>query len=180
MSRWVLLDRDGVINEDSENYIKSEAEWVPLPGSLEAIVLLTQAGFNVGVATNQSGIARNLYSLDTLNKIHEKMHQSVNALGGKISAIAFCPHGPDDRCDCRKPKPGLLHALANEHGFSLKDTPYVGDAYRDIEAALAVGATPVLVLSGKGKHTLSNYSNNLKNILVFDDLYAFATFLIKS
>lgn len=177
MKKWVLLDRDGVINADSEDYIKSEAEWIPVPGSLEAIALLNQAGYHVGVATNQSGIARGLYSLETLQGIHEKMHRFVNIAGGTISGIAFCPHGPLENCACRKPKPGLLEKLAQDHAFSLKETPYVGDAWRDLEAAMAVSATPILVLSGKGKSTLAKYADKLQNILVFNDLYAYARFL---
>lgn len=177
MNKWVLLDRDGVINQDSADFIKSAEEWQPVPGSLEAIALLSQAGFRVGVATNQSGIARKLFSLSTLTKIHSKMTEMIIAHGGRIDAIAFCPHGPHDGCYCRKPNPGLLRSLAKEHEFTLKGVPYIGDSLRDIEAAQSVNALPILVLSGKGAATLEKNAHKLQNILVFEDLLAAATFL---
>lgn len=180
MKPWVLLDRDGVINADSDDYIKSPQEWLPIPGSLEAIALFNKAGFNVGVATNQSGIARGMYTLATLEAIHAKMHQLLAPFGGRIDAIAFCPHGPDDGCHCRKPKPGLLHAIANEHGFPLRNVPYIGDSFRDLEAAMAVEATPILVLSGKGARTLEKNAEKLQNVLIFDDLLAAAMHLTQS
>lgn len=177
-TRWVILDRDGVINADSDDYIKSEDEWHPLPGSIEAIAKLTSAGFQIGIATNQSGIARGLYSLETLDKIHTKMKNSVTAAGGKITAIAYCPHGPSDGCRCRKPLPGLLELLAQTHAFSLHHAPFVGDAMRDVEAARAVGAPPILVRSGKGHTTVERYREQLYNVPVFDDLLAASQYLI--
>lgn len=180
MKKWVLLDRDGVINHDSDAYIKSAAEWEPLPGSLEAIAMLCDAGFSIGVATNQSGIARGLYSLETLEEIHQKMREMVFKAGGQIDAIAFCPHGPEDNCDCRKPKPGLLYSLAKKHDFSLKDVPYVGDTWRDAEAAKISGATPFFVLTGKGTSMIEKKPEEFNDILIFEDLLAVAKFLIKA
>ncbi len=137
--KLVILDRDGVINADSDAYIKSPAEWVPISGSLEAIASLTNAGMTVAVATNQSGLARGLFDIDTLNRIHGLMVERVGAVGGRIDAIAFCPHGPDAGCGCRKPAPGLLLALAKRFGVSLLDVPVVGDSVRDLEAAAQCG-----------------------------------------
>ncbi|MBI3773649.1 MAG: D-glycero-beta-D-manno-heptose 1,7-bisphosphate 7-phosphatase [Gammaproteobacteria bacterium] len=152
--KLIILDRDGVINEDSDAYIKSPAEWRPIPGSLEAIARLTQADYRVVVATNQSGISRGLFDLDTLMRIHDKMHLLVGEAGGHIDAVFYCPHGPEDDCDCRKPMPGLLHAVAQRLMVDLKAVPAVGDSLRDLQAAAAVGARPILVLTGKGKSTL--------------------------
>jgi D-glycero-D-manno-heptose 1,7-bisphosphate phosphatase len=166
----VILDRDGVINKDSDEYIKSTAEWQPLPGSIEAIARLSNAGFHVVVATNQSGIARKLFDLQTLNSMHNKMQRLVAEHGGNIDAVFFCPHGPNDNCDCRKPKTGLLTEIARRFGTSLQGVPCIGDAYRDIEAARAVGALPILVRTGKGTQTLYNTDNNLEGVPVFCDL----------
>ena len=175
--KLVILDRDGVINEDSPLFIKSPLEWHPIKGSLEAIALLNQLGYTVVVATNQSGIARKLYDENTLSAIHEKMHQAVKACGGHIDAIFYCPHGPDDSCDCRKPKPGLLQQIANYYNVTLEQVLCVGDSYRDLEAAFAASATPVLVLTGNGRKTLQNHASNLHNVAYYDDLYAFASHL---
>lgn len=150
----IILDRDGVINEDSDAFIKSPDEWQALPGSLEAIAQLTNAGWQVVVATNQSGIARKLFDLDTLHAIHDKMHRQVREYGGVIDAIFFCPHGPKDDCECRKPLPGLFTDIANRLNTSLHNVPCVGDSLRDIQAAQAVGAQPILVRTGKGTKTL--------------------------
>ena len=151
--KLVILDRDGVINHDSTSYIKSPAEWKPIPGSLEAIALLNQAGYRVLVATNQSGIGRGLFDMATLNAIHDKMHRALGLAGGRIDGIFYCPHAQDAGCNCRKPKPGLLEEIGRRFGVSLEGVPFIGDSLRDIEAALAVGAQPVLVLTGKGKKT---------------------------
>jgi D-glycero-D-manno-heptose 1,7-bisphosphate phosphatase len=151
--KLVILDRDGTINEDSDQYIKSPAEWKPIPGSLEAIARLTQGGWRVVVATNQSGIARGLFDVATLNAIHAEMHRAVNQAGGRIDAIFFCPHAADSSCDCRKPRPGLLREIAARLEVELKGVPMVGDSMRDVEAAAAVGAQPYLVLTGKGRKT---------------------------
>ncbi len=151
--KLVILDRDGVINHDSASYIKSPDEWKPIPGSLEAIALLNQAGYRVVVATNQSGIGRGLFDMATLNAIHDKMHRALGAVGGRIDGIFYCPHAQDANCACRKPKPGLLEEIGRRFGCSLEGVPFIGDSLRDIDAALAVGSQPLLVLTGKGKKT---------------------------
>lgn len=170
--KLVILDRDGVINADSDAYIKSPREWVPIPGSLEAIAALTNAGMTVAVATNQSGLAQGLFDIDTLNRIHGLMVERVDAVGGRIDAIAFCPHGPDAGCECRKPAPGLLLALAKRFGISLLDVPVVGDSVRDLECALSVGARPILVRSGKGRDAAESLPPHLAGVLVVEDLEA--------
>ncbi len=172
--KLIILDRDGVINEDSPLYIKSPDEWHPIKGSLEAIALLNQYGFTVAVATNQSGIARKMYDESVLNAIHDKMCQAVKAAGGSIDSIFYCPHGPDDDCLCRKPKPGLLQQIAKHYGTSLQNVIAIGDSARDLEAAKNAGATPILVLTGNGRKTLQTYTNSLQEIAYYDDLYAFA------
>ncbi|HEY6966250.1 MAG TPA: D-glycero-beta-D-manno-heptose 1,7-bisphosphate 7-phosphatase [Burkholderiales bacterium] len=151
--KLVILDRDGTINHDSDQYIKSPAEWKPLPGSLEAIARLTQGGWRCVVATNQSGIARGLFDMATLNAIHAEMHRAVALAGGRIDAIFFCPHAADANCECRKPKPGLLREIGARLDVELAGVPMVGDALRDLQAAAAVGCKPYLVLTGKGKET---------------------------
>lgn len=151
--KLIILDRDGVINRDSEAFIKSPDEWIPIPGSLEAIARLKQAGYRVVVATNQSGIARGLLNMQTLNDIHQKMHAAAQLAGADIDAIFFCPHAAEDNCDCRKPKPGMLHAIAKRFETSLKGVPNVGDSLRDLQAGYVVGCTPYLVLTGKGQKT---------------------------
>ena len=151
--KLVILDRDGTINEDSDQYIKSPAEWKPIPGSLEAIARLTQGGWRCVVATNQSGIARGLFDMATLNAIHAEMHRAVAQAGGRIDAIFFCPHAADSNCECRKPKPGLLREIGSRLDVELAGVPMIGDALRDLEAAAAVRAKPYLVLTGKGRTT---------------------------
>ncbi len=169
--KLIILDRDGVINADSDTYIKSPEEWIPLPGSLEAIARLNQAGYRVVVASNQSGIARGLFTLDTLHRIHDKLHRLLEAVGGEIEAIFFCPHAPDAGCTCRKPRPGLLLDIGERLQVSLNAIPMVGDSLRDLQAAQAVGARPLLVRTGKGEHTLA-HAEGLVGIEVFADLAA--------
>jgi D-glycero-D-manno-heptose 1,7-bisphosphate phosphatase len=147
----VFLDRDGVINRDSDEYIKSVEEWEPLPGSLEAIAALTGAGFRSVVISNQSGVGRGLFSENTLADIHAAMRRAVEAAGGRLQAIYYCPHRPDEGCDCRKPKPGLLRRAAQELGCALRDVPFIGDKASDVAAALAVGARPIAVGSRPGQ-----------------------------
>jgi len=147
MNKVILLDRDGIINQDSLHYIKSVDEFIILPGSLESIARLTRAGYRIGVATNQSGVARGFYTFDELNAIHNKMIQAVEAAGGKIDAIEYCPHMPDSGCGCRKPAPGMLLALAKRFECNLDNVPFIGDRVSDIEAAEAAGAKPMMVLS---------------------------------
>ena len=151
--KLVVLDRDGTINRDSDQTIKSPAEWQPLKGSLEAIARLTQRGHRVVVATNQSGIARGLFDMTTLNAIHDAMQRAVHQAGGRIDAIFFCPHANDADCACRKPKPGMLLEIGRRLNVPLAGVPVVGDALRDLQAAAAGGARPVLVLTGKGRKT---------------------------
>jgi D-glycero-D-manno-heptose 1,7-bisphosphate phosphatase len=153
--KLVILDRDGVINQDSEKSIKSPDEWKPIPGSLEAIARLNKNGFRVVVASNQSGIGRGLFDMATLNAIHAKMHKALSQFGGHIDAVFFCPHAAESQCECRKPKPGLFRQIAERFHSDLKGVPAVGDSLRDIEVAAAVGALPILVETGKGKKTIA-------------------------
>jgi len=174
--RLVILDRDGVINADSDAFIKSPREWQALPGSLGAIRDLGAAGFDVVVATNHSGVGRGLFDLEILAAIHRRMRDSVQAAGGRLAGIYFCPHHPDDGCDCRKPAPGLLRQIARDFGCALDDVPVVGDSARDLAAAVAVGARPILVRTGKGASTEPGLSIDAE---VFDDLAAAAAALIE-
>jgi D-glycero-D-manno-heptose 1,7-bisphosphate phosphatase len=153
--KLVILDRDGVINFDSAQFIKSPAEWKPIPGSLEAIARLNQSGYRVVVATNQSGIGRSLLDMDTLNSIHEKMHKALFAVGGRIDAVFYCPHTADSNCDCRKPKTGMFKRIARTLNADLKGVPAIGDSLRDLRAAASSGCLPMLVRTGKGMKTLA-------------------------
>jgi D-glycero-D-manno-heptose 1,7-bisphosphate phosphatase len=169
--KLVILDRDGVINFDSAQFIKSPAEWKPIPGSLEAIARLNQAGYRVVLATNQSGVGRALFDMDTLNAIHDKMHKAVAAVGGRIDAIFFCPHAADSSCACRKPKPGMFERIAACYNINLTSVPAIGDSLRDLQAAATAGALPMLVLTGKGEKTLAD-GGLPEDTLVFKDLAA--------
>ena len=151
--KMIILDRDGVINQDSPEFIKSPAEWLPIPGSLEAIARLNQAGYRVVIASNQSGIARELFDMNILNAIHQKLHASAQQVGGSIDAIFFCPHAAIDNCDCRKPKSGMFEEIAKRFKVSLKGVPNVGDSLRDLQAGYLSGCAPFLVLTGKGQNT---------------------------
>ena len=166
----VILDRDGVINHDSDDFIKSAQEWLPLPGSIESIAKLSSAGYTIAVATNQSGIARGLFDENTVAAMHDKLRELVAEAGGRVDHIVFCPHGPDDNCDCRKPKPGMYRQIAEHFGVSLEGVPVVGDSLRDLEAAVAAGAQPMLVRTGYGKTTEESLTNELALVPVFDDL----------
>lgn len=166
--KLVILDRDGVINYDSPDYIKSPDEWKPIPGSLEAIARLNQAGYRVVVATNQSGVARGLFTLDDLNQIHNKMHRQLAEVGGTIEAVFFCPHSGDE-CNCRKPRPGLFLDIAERLGVSLARTPAVGDSLRDLQAAIASRARPMLVLTGKGRQTVQDLEG-FGDVPIYEDL----------
>ncbi len=176
--KTVIVDRDGTINYDSDDYIKSVAEWRPIPGSIEALARLSQAGYRVIVATNQSGLGRGLFDAATLAAIHDAMCRAVARAGGRIDAIFFCPHTPDANCDCRKPKPGMLLDIARRFNLSLAEVPAVGDTLRDLQAAVAAGAQPVLVLTGKGGET-QNAGGLPEGTQVFADLAAFADSLTK-
>jgi len=153
-SKLLILDRDGVINQDSDDFIKFPDEWHAIPGSLEAIARLCREDYRVVVITNQSGISRGHFTINTLNRIHQKMMDELNHLGGEISAIFFCPHSDADNCSCRKPKPGMFLELVERTKCNLKDVYAVGDSLRDLQAASAAGAKPVLVQTGKGEKTL--------------------------
>lgn len=169
--KLVILDRDGVINYDAVPFVKTPDEWRPIPGSLEAIASLNQAGFRVVVASNQSGIGRGLLDMATLNAIHSKMHSMLARAGGRIEAVFFCPHAADSRCACRKPNPGLLKEIALRFHIDLRGVPVIGDSLRDLQAAQSAGAQPILVCTGKGKLTLQ--AGNLPaDTRVFDDLAA--------
>lgn len=178
--RLVILDRDGVINEDSDAFIKSLEEWVPLPGSIEAISRLSQAGYTVVVATNQSGLGRGLFTPAALEAMHNRLRQLVRAAGGQLGGIYHCPHKPDDGCHCRKPAPGLLDAIARDYGMNLRGTPIVGDSLRDLEAGMAHQCLPILVRTGKGRATEARLAATpLRNALVVDNLAAAADFILK-
>ena len=179
----VILDRDGVINHDSDDYIKSPDEWQPLPGSLEAIARLCRADYTVVVATNQAGVGRGLFSLEMLIRIHRKMASSIRDKGGRLDSVFFCPHSPADQCGCRKPKPGMLLEISDRLGIRLSGVPVVGDSLRDLEAAAAAGAMPVMVKTGRGRLTQEKLSqgelsHSLGQTPVYPDLAAFTDALL--
>lgn len=176
--KLIILDRDGVINYDSDEFIKSPAEWLPIPGSLEAIARLNQAGYRVVVATNQSGVARGLFDVATLNAIHQKLHTAAQQVGADVDAIFYCPHAADENCDCRKPKPGMLHTIAARFNTSLKGVPNVGDSLRDLQAGYGVGCVPYLVLTGKGERTREK-GGLPPGTLIFPDLASVVDHLLK-
>jgi D-glycero-D-manno-heptose 1,7-bisphosphate phosphatase len=176
--KMVIVDRDGVINWDSDRYIKAPEEWLAIPGSLEAIARLNHAGFRVIVASNQSGLGRGYFDIDALNAIHGKMRRELSVLGAQVEAVFFCPHAPDSRCRCRKPFPGLLEDIARRMQVDLRGVPVVGDSYRDIQAAKEIGAFPILVLSGKGKRTMAERAKDLEGVPVYEDLYAAVSSLL--
>ncbi len=176
LPRLVILDRDGVINFDSPDYIKSADEWHPIPGSLEAIAELSRRGIKVWVATNQAGIARGRLTEAALKEIHSKMLNAVENTGGQINGIEYCPHHPDDHCSCRKPAPGMLVRIADQTGESLAAQYFVGDSLKDIRAAEAAGCKPVLVLTGNGEET-HRMRPSLKH--VYPDLASFVANLLK-
>jgi len=174
----VILDRDGVINRDSAAFVKNIDEFVPIPGSIDAIAELHRAGFTIAVASNQSGLARGLLDRKALRAMHRKLRRLVAAAGGRIDRIVVCPHGPDDDCSCRKPRTGLLDRLARHYGISLEGTPAIGDSLRDLEAAQAAGAWPILVRTGNGSKTEAALPASLANIDVYDDLASAARALV--
>ena len=178
MLKLLILDRDGVINYDSDAYIKSVQEWIPLPGSIEAIAQLSKAGWTVAIATNQSGIARGYYDIATLEAMHARLRALVAEQGGEVGLVVYCPHGPDEGCDCRKPKPGMLKIIAEHYKVPLAGIWFVGDSLGDLEAAKAVDSQPVLVKTGKGEKTQAK--NLPVGTLIFDDLAAVAAELINN
>jgi len=169
--KLIILDRDGVINHDSDDYIKSAEEWQPIPGSMEAIARLTQAGYRIVVVSNQAGLAHGRFTIEDLNAIHRRMHTRLEQHGGSVEAVLFCPHGPDEECDCRKPRPGLLQELSRRLRLALDQVIMVGDKLSDIEAARAVRARPVLVRTGYGR-ALEDDGGVPDGVPVFDDLAA--------
>jgi len=175
--KLIVLDRDGVINHDSPNFIKSPDEWRPIPGSLEAIARLNHAGYRVVVATNQSGVGRGLLDFATLNAIHDKMHRALAQAGGRIDAIFYCPHTADARCECRKPKAGMLREIGVRFNVDMSGVACVGDGLRDLQAAESVGAQPMLVLTGKGEKTLRE-GGFPRNTVIFPDLAFVASALL--
>ncbi len=177
MNKLIILDRDGVINYDSDEYVKTVDEWMPLPNSIKALGKLTKAGYKIAIATNQSGIARGYFSTETLNAMHTKMQGLAKAQGAKIDFIAYCPHGPDDKCDCRKPLPGLIHQIESALNLSAKGCYMVGDSLRDLQAGQTAGMKAALVLTGKGQRTLDK-NIGLDNVPVFDDLNSFVDHLL--
>ena len=181
-SKLIILDRDGVINEDRDDYVKSADEWIPLPGSLEAIALLNQAGYQIAIATNQSGLARGYFSINDLHAMHTKMDKLLQPLGGRIDSIFFCPHVDAHACDCRKPAPGLMKEIAlrykkNDNTLPLSGVPIVGDSLRDLQAGITLGASPHLVLTGKGEKTLAK-GDLPEGTQIHENLLAFANTLL--
>ena len=176
--KLIILDRDGVINHDSDHYIKSAEEWIPIDGSLEAIARLNHCGYHVAIATNQSGIARGYYDLTTLEAMHTKMQQLLKELDATVSYIAFCPHGPDDGCTCRKPKAGMLLEIADHFLISPEEITFVGDTLSDMKAAENAGMNFALVKTGKGKKTLEE--NNLDNAVIADSLADYVRLALKT
>lgn len=176
--KLVILDRDGVINEDFGKHIKNPNEWIPIPQSLEAISMLNQNNFHVIIATNQSGLKRGLFDVDTLNQIHNKMLKMLQDLGGSIDAIFYCPHTDEDKCRCRKPKSGMFEEIESRLSLSLKKVPAVGDTLRDLQAYKGIKAQPILVKTGNGEKTILD-KKFPKNTLIFENLYHAAEFIIE-
>jgi D-glycero-D-manno-heptose 1,7-bisphosphate phosphatase len=180
----LILDRDGVINEDSDNFIRSLADWRPIPGSLDAIARLSRGGFDIAIATNQSGLGRGYFDLDQLETIHRHLCSEVETRGGEIKGIFYCPHHPKDACQCRKPATGLLSAIEIELGSSARGAPCIGDSLRDLQAARAFGCSPILVRTGKGEQTLAQLMSSTptvadaESIPVYRDLAEAASALL--
>ena len=178
--KLVILDRDGVINEDSDDYIRSVDEWIPVPGSIEAIARLSRAGYRIGVATNQSGLARGYFDEVTLANMHALLCELVEEAGGQVDAICYCPHGPDEGCRCRKPAPGLLEQLSAELQLPVRGAWYVGDTAKDMELAIAMGCRPLLVRTGKGRQTEGRLEPAMQAaVTTVDDLAAAADFILR-
>ena len=180
--KLIILDRDGTLNEDRDDYVKSPDEWVPLPGALEAVARLNHAGWHIVLATNQSGIGRGLFDMAALNAMHAKMNQMLAHHGGRVDAVFFCPHEPDAQCSCRKPLPGLYEQISERYGVDLKDVPTVGDSLRDVQAGAAVGCETHFVRTGKAARMsdvqLAQLLQQVPGTTVHKDLGAFAEFII--
>lgn len=181
--KLIILDRDGTVNEDRDDYVKSPDEWVPIPGSLEAVARLNHAGWHTVIATNQSGLGRGLFDMAALNAMHLKMNQQIASLGGRIDAVFFCPHAPDEGCSCRKPAPGLIELIGERYGVHLKEVPVVGDSLRDLQAGQALGCPLHLVRTGKSAHLNAMQIVQMRELVpdmqVHADLAAFAESLIR-
>jgi D-glycero-D-manno-heptose 1,7-bisphosphate phosphatase len=175
--KLIILDRDGVINHDSAQFIKSPDEWKPIPGSLEAISRLAESGYKIVIATNQSGVGRGLFDMDTLNAIHDKMIKAVAAVGGRIDAIFYCAHAADSTCNCRKPKTGMFEQIAERFNVNMEGVPTVGDSLRDLQAGVSMGCMPLLVLTGKGTKTATDPALPV-GTKVFPDLSAVTNYLL--
>lgn len=183
MNKLIILDRDGVINQDSDDYVKTLQEWIPIEGSCEAIADLYKAGYTIAIATNQSGLARGYFSLDDLNAMHEKLISLVEASGGKVATIKYCPHGPEDGCTCRKPLAGLIDQIEAELNVSAEGAWLIGDSLRDLQAGVLKGCKPVLVMTGKGERTLlkmltTDIEEEIKKAPVYTDLAHFSRKLL--
>ncbi len=179
MKKLIILDRDGVINYESTEYIKTPAEWQAIPGSLQAITRLNQSGYQVVIVTNQSGVGRGYYDLDTLSRIHKKLKNALAEVGGHVDDIFFCPHRPDENCICRKPKPYFFYEIKKKYQVNLADIFFIGDSLTDVEVARLVGCQPILVLTGKGQKTL-NDNPQLKEIVIFPDLSQAVDHILRS
>ena len=179
--KLVILDRDGTINSDSDDYVKTPEEWQPLPGALEAIARLNHAGWHVVIASNQSGLGRGLFDVASLNAMHAKMHKMLAAVGGRVDAVFYCPHSPEEQCNCRKPLPGLFEQIGSRFGVPLKGVPTAGDSVRDLQAGSAVGCEPHLVLTGKSERYRSGGQPDGLPVgsLVHTDLSAFVDHLLQ-
>ena len=178
--KLIILDRDGVINHDRDDFVKSADEWIPLTGSLDAIAFLTQAGYTIAVATNQSGIGRGLFTMQELSEMHQKMHKLVQQAGGQIDGIWFCPHTAASQCQCRKPEPGMVLDIINRFSAKANEVYMVGDSLRDLQAIAAAGGKPILVRTGKGQKNLSQQHDQLPaGTQIFDDLMAFSQYLMQ-
>jgi D-glycero-D-manno-heptose 1,7-bisphosphate phosphatase len=176
----IILDRDGTINEDRDDYVRSPEEWMPLPGALEAIARLNHAGWHTVLATNQSGLGRGLFDMAALNAMHLKMHTMLAKVGGRIDAVFFCPHTPDENCNCRKPLPGLIEQIGQRYGVDLRTVPIVGDSLRDLQAGVAMGCKPHMVRTGKGAAlNETDVLNQVPSTVFHNDLPAFAEYMIQ-
>ena len=179
--KLIILDRDGTINGDSDDFVKTPEEWTPLPGALEAIARLNHAGWHVVIASNQSGLGRGLFDVASLNAIHTKMHKMLAAVGGRVDAVFYCPHSPEESCTCRKPLPGLFEQIGARFGVPLKGVPTAGDSLRDLQAGAAVGCQPHLVLTGKSAcYRVAQPPEGFPDGTFFhQDLSAFANFILE-
>ncbi len=180
--KLVILGRDGILNDFRDDHVKAPDEWFPIPGALEAVARLNHAGWHTVVATNQSGIGRGMIDMAAVNAVHAHMYKSLMAVGGRVDAVFFCPHTPEDNCDCRKPKPGLMHDIAKRYGIELTHVPMVADTLRDLQAAAAAGCEPHLVLSGRaaglGPDEVQGILDQVPGSRVHDNLAAFAEHLL--